>query len=75
MTLNDPCLISSPTEQKMRRESPPDFNCYRAASDPFDLSTQLLFSQAILVIGYPRLLRRPPKNAQSHRILSWNREG
>ena len=36
---------------KKKRDSP-DFNCYRAASDPFDLSTQLLFSQAILVIGY-----------------------
>ena len=49
--IHDPCLMSPPL-QKMLRESPPYFNCYRAASDPFDLSTQLLFSQAILVIGY-----------------------
>ena len=55
--IHDPCLMSPPL-QKMLRESPPYFNCYRAASDPFDLSTQLLFSQAILVRGYNQRLHR-----------------
>ena len=42
-----------------------NINCYRSASDPFDPSTQLEFSQAILVIGYHgRLPQVTPASSQ-----------
>ena len=81
---NEPCLVtlyivvhSTPPLKYVVSSIVPhmmatDINYYPAAHDPFDPSTQLLFSQAILVTGYnPRLPSSVFTIIQRHTEYCW----